>query len=80
MIRAAQVVLHLQLQILEEVEGQVLVEMFLIVAMSAFHFVIVLGRFGPNSFVQDMFFSTEKIKKRIRFVFWLLQNSLPLSV
>lgn len=52
---AAHVVFYLHLQILEGV--QVIVETLLIAAMAAFHFAIVLRRFGPKPFAQDMIFS-----------------------
>ena len=39
-----------------------IVETLLIAAMTAFHFAIMPGSFGPNLFVEDMIFSTKRIK------------------
>ena len=39
-----------------------IVETLLIAAMTAFHFAIMPGSFGPNLFVEDMVFSTKRIK------------------
>ena len=39
-----------------------IVETLLIAAMTAFHFAIMPGSFGPNLFVEDIVFSTKRIK------------------
>lgn len=36
-----------------------IVETLLIAAMTAFHFAIMPGSFGPNLFLEDMVFSTK---------------------
>ena len=53
-----------------------IVETLLIAAMTAFHFSIMPRILGPNLFMEDIVLAQKESKIRIRFVFWLLQNSV----
>ena len=53
-----------------------IVETLLIAAMTTFHFSIMPRILGPNLFMEDIVLAQKESKIRIRFVFWLLQNSV----
>ena len=55
-VGSIKVVFHLQLEIIEGIEAQVVVEAFLIVTMTAFYLAVMPRRSGPDRLMPDIQF------------------------